>query len=1002
MSDSSQRLRFGDFELDESNALLTRAGTPIALPPKAFTLLCVLARQPGKLADKNSLLDAVWGHRFVSESVLKSTVSQVRAALADDAGEPRFIETVSRRGYRFIGSLGASRGAHAAAPSAHAAQASVSGAPNASVVVEPARPPGDLDGASTPPMIGRADALARLRAGWQRALAGQRQLFWVAGEAGIGKTTLVDRLAAEVGAEHVLQGQCVEQFGAAEPYLPILDALKTLCRRDPGAVPVLRKVAPTWLAQMPWLVAEQDRAALQIELAGAGQERMVRELIELGDVYSQRTPMLLITEDLHWADDATLRLMDHFARRRPPIRVMWVATFRLTQVIAEEHPLKALRQELQLHRLSDEVLLDPFSEKEVEEYVSARVHGAVAEQAVKRLHAHTDGLPLFVANVLDGLLVQEADGRARNAGWLETGEGNLPVPDNLVGAIEKQLAKLPGEVRGLLEAASICGMEFGATLVAGLLEHNPAEIAELCDELVRRKYWLADAGVVDLPDGSIDARYTFRHALYKHVFYQRMPAVRRVGYHRFVARAGARREKGAGAPTPAELASHFELGHEYMPAVAQYAEATKNALNSFAPRDAIDLTTHALELLPRCADGPERVELELALLAHRGHAFAHVHGVSSLESESAFNRVREICETLPQTPERALLLNGLGWAFYTRGAFADAIKMSERVHALAEETGVPTLMTYACSLLGITHCTQGRRRAGIGWFEKGIDVCERFGDTLERPLFLLDPEAAMRSNIAPGLAMLGQVDQAREQLRKAIARADRIGQPIARLVAHWLACIVGVLTEDLPVVERHEAKLTEIVRTSGLRQGVGPSCWLRGIIEVRHGRPEAGLALIEEGYTAHASLGMYSGLPAVLSFKAEALHALGRQYEAERAMDEAMALVEHLDERGIIEALYVRQSRIVAPRGDDAVLRCLEQGLLAARLEDSVGAELLVRVEIAARERRTSEDLDALAAVYERAVGARDTPVAERARALLAARGGKPNKPNKPKKTAAH
>jgi DNA-binding winged helix-turn-helix (wHTH) protein/tetratricopeptide (TPR) repeat protein len=996
MTDSQQRLQFGDFELDESNALLTRAGAPVALPPKAFTLLCVLARQPGKLADKNSLLDAVWGHRFVSESVLKSTVSQVRAALADDAGEPRFIETVSRRGYRFIGLLGALSSAGAADRSAHSELARQSGQSRSrSAIVELAPPPVESGVASTPPMIGRADALARLHAGWQRALAGQRQLVWVAGEAGIGKTTLVDRLAAEIGAQHVVQGQCVEQFGAAEPYLPILDALKTLCRRDPGAVPVLRKVAPTWLAQMPWLVAEQDRAALQIELAGAGQERMVRELIELGDVYSQRTPLLLITEDLHWADDATLRLMDHFARRRPPIRVMWVATFRLTQVIAEEHPLKALRQELQLHRLSDEILLDPFSEKEVEEYVSARVPGAVSEEAVKRLHAHTDGLPLFVANVLDGLLAHEPDGRVRRAGWLETGEGNLPVPDNLVGAIEKQLAKLPGEVRGLLEAASVCGMEFGAALVAGLLEHDPAEITELCDELVRRKYWLADAGIVDLPDGSIDARYTFRHALYKHVFYQRMPAVRRVGYHRFVARAGARREKGAGTPTPAELASHFELGHEYVAAVAQYVEATKNALNSFAPRDAIDLTTHALELLPRCPDGPERVELELALLAHRGLACAQLLGVSSPESVAAFNRVREICDTLPQTPERALLLNGLGWGFYTRGEYADAIKMSERVHALAEATGVPTLMAYACSLLGITLCTQGRRRVGRDWFEKGIAACAISDSTLERPLFLLDPEVAMRSNIAPGLILLGHLEQARAHLRTALERAERIGQPIARLVVHWLYAILGVITDDLELIERHATLLTDIVRVAGLRQGVGPSCWLRGVVELRRGRPEAGLELITEGYTAHASLGMYSGLPAVLSFKAEALHALGRHDEAEQAIDEALALVERLDERGMIELLLVRKSRIVARHGDEAVMRCLEEGLRAARVEDSAGGELLVRLEIAARTRCTADDLDALAASYERAPEWHDTPVAARARELLAARGGTPHKPKK-------
>ena len=984
MSESAQRLQFGEFELDEGNALLTRAGAPIALPPKAFALLCVLARQPGKLADKNALLDAVWGHRFVSESVLKSTVSQVRAALADDAGEPRFIETVSRRGYRFIGGLGVPH-TDAASPASAARVA----ARDPVMVVEP-------ELASASPMIGRADALARLRAGWQRALAGQRQLFWIAGEAGIGKTTLIDRLAAEIGAEFVLQGQCVEQFGAGEPYLPIFDALKLLCQRDPGVVGMMRKAAPTWLIQMPWLVAEQDRAALQLELAGAGQERMVRELIELGDVYSQHTPLLLVTEDLHWADDATLRLMEHFARRRPQCRLMWVASFRLTQVIAEEHPLKALRQELQLHRLSEEILLDPFSEQEVEEYVRARVPDThIPEEAVRRLHAHTDGLPLFVANVLDGLLVREADGKLRKGGWLETGEGTLPVPENLVGAIEKQLTKLPADVRGMLEAASVCGMEFGATLVARMLEQDAAEVAEFCDDLVRRRFWLADAGLVDLPDGSVDARYAFRHALYKHVFYQRMPGARRVGYHRFVARAGARKERGAGAPTPAELASHFELGHELMPAVANYVEATKSALNSFAPREALDLTAHALTLLPRCPDGPERVELELALLAHRGLAAAHLLGVSSPESVAAFNRVREICDGLPQTPARALLLNGLGWGFYTRGEYADAIKMSERVHALAEETANETLMAYACSLLGVTYCTQGKRALGLQWFKKGLAVCERRGDDLERPLFLLDPEVAMRSNIAPGLALVGRFDEAQGQLRKAIERADRIGQPIARMVAHWVVCVVAIITDDIETVDRHGAKVTEIVRASGLRQGVGPSCWLRGAVEVRRGRPVAGYDLIKEGYASHASLGMYSGLPAVLSLEAEALFAMGRFEEAERKIDEALGLGERLDERGMLEVLLVRKSRFVERHGDAAARTCLEEALRAARAEQSLGAELIIRVAAAERPRRASTDLDALAAAYERVTEGRDQPLAVRARELLAARDGKPDKPKK-------
>ena len=99
----SVRLRFDRFELDEAEARLTRAGEPLALPPKPFALLCALARTPGALVTKNALLDLVWGHRFVTESVLKSAISEVRATLGDDPKQPRYIETVSRRGYRFIG-----------------------------------------------------------------------------------------------------------------------------------------------------------------------------------------------------------------------------------------------------------------------------------------------------------------------------------------------------------------------------------------------------------------------------------------------------------------------------------------------------------------------------------------------------------------------------------------------------------------------------------------------------------------------------------------------------------------------------------------------------------------------------------------------------------------------------------------------------------------------------------------------------------------------------------
>src|SRR5262245_1794342 len=152
-------LRFDEFELDEENALLTRAGRPVALPPKAFAVLCALARQPGKLTKKEDLLDAVWGHRHVSESVLKTTISQVRTALSDPAAKPRYIETASRRGYRFIGVvLGApipARSAPQSVPSAHAEVKPAAAEPR-------------------PAMIGRTAPLVKLHAAWETVLNGSR------------------------------------------------------------------------------------------------------------------------------------------------------------------------------------------------------------------------------------------------------------------------------------------------------------------------------------------------------------------------------------------------------------------------------------------------------------------------------------------------------------------------------------------------------------------------------------------------------------------------------------------------------------------------------------------------------------------------------------------------------------------------------------------------------------------------------------------------------------
>jgi hypothetical protein len=147
---------------------------------------------------------------------------------------------------------------------------------------------------------------------------------------------------------------------------------------------------------------------------------MLREFGELLERYTEERPLLLVTEDLQWSDAATLQLMDHTARRRQPARLLWLASFRLTEVIAADHPLKSLRHELRLHGLSDEIVLDAFSETDVADYVAARLPALAAEETfVRALYARTEGLPLFVADSVSELMTmsRRTAARACSRGW---------------------------------------------------------------------------------------------------------------------------------------------------------------------------------------------------------------------------------------------------------------------------------------------------------------------------------------------------------------------------------------------------------------------------------------------------------------------------------------------------------------------------------------------------------------------------------------------------------
>ncbi|MCI0356517.1 MAG: AAA family ATPase, partial [Acidobacteria bacterium] len=291
---------FEAFRLDPANACLWRGAQAVALPPKAFDVLHYLVTHPDRLVSKDELLNAVWPETAVTDAVVRVAIGALRKALGDTAQAPRYIATVPRRGYRFLAPV------TPAAPPAEVPSPASSPPPLATT--QPWSPP-----PATRLLVGREAVLSRLHAALAQARQGQRQGLFLTGEPGIGKTAIVEAFAAQMRQDPTVRlaaGQCVEHYGMGEPYLPVLEALGQLCR-GPGGTRLgaqLRQHAPTWLVQLPWLLTAADRAQLHSELQGTTRERMLREFAELVDILTAETPLVLVLEDLHWSDYATLDL----------------------------------------------------------------------------------------------------------------------------------------------------------------------------------------------------------------------------------------------------------------------------------------------------------------------------------------------------------------------------------------------------------------------------------------------------------------------------------------------------------------------------------------------------------------------------------------------------------------------------------------------------------------------------------------------------------------------
>jgi DNA-binding winged helix-turn-helix (wHTH) protein/tetratricopeptide (TPR) repeat protein len=586
---------FQPFSLDDLNQCLWRGDTRVMLQPKPFAVLRYLVEHAGQLVTHDDLLTAIWPDTYVQPEVLRRYILEIRRVLGDDAAEPRFIETLPKRGYQFIATV-------------------------TDVDVSLA------DSTATIKLVGRESALADLDSYFQKSLRGERQIVFITGEAGIGKTSLADAFqhnVARLSNVWRARGQCVEGFGGKEAYYPIFEALGQLTRgSDKAFLNILAKQAPTWLIQFPSLTSVDQRAALEQDVIGATRERMVRELCEALETLTTKFTLALVLEDLHLADHSTLDLISAIARRRQPAKLFVLATLRPAQLIVLKSPLKQLKQDLMLHHLSHEIPLERLRESDVADYLAGEFGECDLPLGFSGvIHQHSDGNPLFMTAILEHLeqnaVLSRVDGRWRMTRPLEKVEPG--VPETLRQMLEVQLQQLSGEEQQLLKCASVAGEHFTAWSVATMMESDVASAEERVSGLADRQHCVKWLGTRELANGVRSSEYEFRHALYREVLYRALNPTQLVNFHRRLAHGLEKLRSAAETEAAAEIAMHFEEGQEYYRAILYLMLAAENATRRWAHHEAIAALERACELLLKL-EKEHRPDLEVRLLERIGDA----------------------------------------------------------------------------------------------------------------------------------------------------------------------------------------------------------------------------------------------------------------------------------------------------------------------------------------------------------------------------------------------
>jgi predicted ATPase len=801
-------------------------------------------------------------------------------------------------------------------------------------------------------IVGRDVELDALMHEFDRARRGKGRLVAISAEAGMGKTTLVDEFLRQLATLNepirVGRGRCSERLAGSEAYLPVLEVLDSLQQNETlGSLSrLMRALAPNWYAQiMPPTENDSSAARLAAETATGSQERLKREIALLFEEIARMTPVVIIFDDVHWADPSTTDLLAYLARRIDSTRLLIIATVRPSELAQAKHPFLPLKLDLLSRGMCREVVPSSLRVEDIRRYLVLRFpENAFPDALAAVIHDRTEGNPLFMADLVRDLrrrnVIAQADGRWRLAESLASVERELP--QSVRSAVQRKLEALDDQDRRVLSAASVQGVDFDTALVASALELREDEVEDRLERLEREQALVQFVDEWEAPDRTLTLRYRFAHHLYHNAFYESLRGTRRAALsrtiaERFIARFGDDIDARA-----ADVALLFETARDGVRAASYWNRAAQAAARLYAHEETVRLAQRGLALLASEPDTPARTETECALQMTYGLALKTSRGYAVADVGAAYARARELCRRVENPALVVPVLIGLSAHHVVAGNIETSRDVALEMRSLFDRLGDPNLQM-------IGHWSLGAARFHLGELEGAhaelLEARKLYDPSFHRPRVWetgIEPGIFSACELSRTLTLKGFPDQGLALVQGAVAEARALDHPQPLAFALLFEIIAQVARRNAREVRRLYEELAVVCHAHGIAQEVQWAAPLTGRAMIELGDARRGLRVLEEGLAAHTITRSALLRPYYLLLLAGGLIRSGDLARAQRSLDEAAAIAESTSQHAYDSEHARLQGELLAlqPGAVDEAEAQYQRALAVARQQGAKWLEL--------------------------------------------------------------